>query len=278
MKKIILLLLFSLALVANEFSFIAYNGQEWKIVVCNDKECHNIKTKQEPRTYDYDFNSGRVVYVASDKSVRTVIKDREQIILESQKDAYTEPLFIDNGQKIMIVKLINGNSKNTEIISMDLLGKNQKSLHYQHSTALEPYSHDGEYIYYANVSCVEGCGGIIQEIWEKEIVSNRAKQLTMLNALSHQPNIDKKRENIYFSSNKEGNYHIYRLSLLNGEVKQLTKGDVTDGFPISSKDGLYFIRRQVGEVVLMRLNHKSQLEQLSFDKLYKKIRNLKVKQ
>jgi Tol biopolymer transport system component len=276
MKKIILLLLLGYALLADELSFIALDKGSWQIVVCKKESCKNIKTQQEPRTYDYDFATGRVVYVASDKSVRTLFEGNESIILESQKDAYTQPLFIKDGQKIMIVKLVNGNSKNTEIISMDLLGKNHKLLHYQYSTALEPYSISGNKIYYANVSCVEGCGDIIQEIWEKDTISGQAKQLTLLNAISHQPTIDHQQKNIYFSSKRDGNYHIYHLSLEDGTITKLTKGDITDGFPIASKERLYFIRREGREVKLMSLKENI-LEVVKLPKSYQKIRNLKVR-
>ena len=276
MKKIILLLLVSLAIMADEFSFIALEKGDWQIVVCKDKQCATIKTEQEPRTYDYDFKSGKVVYVASDKSVRTIIDRNETVILKRQKDAYTEPIFIEDGQKIMIVKLINGNSTNTEIVSMGLLGKQHQLLHYQHSTALEPYSKDGQKIYYANVSCVEGCGHIIQEIWEKDTVWGQARQLTLLNVLSHQPTTDNEGKYIYFSSNQKGNYHIYRLSLEDNSLKQLTKGAFTDGFPTVSKEGvLYFLRRKGTEVSLMRFTEK--VEQVHLAQSYKKIRNLKVK-
>ncbi|SFV64269.1 hypothetical protein MNB_SV-13-2098 [hydrothermal vent metagenome] len=276
MKKIVFYLLFTLYLSANELSFIAFDNENWQIVHCKEQKCKIIKSEQEPRTYDYDFDSGSIVYVASDKSVRTIIDGKEQIVLTSQKDAYTQPLFIENGKKIMLVKLINGNSKKTEIISMDLFGKNHKMLHYQYSTALEPYSQDGKKIYYANVSCVEGCGHIIQEIWEKDITSGQAKQITMLNALSHQPNVDSEGKYLYFSSNEKGDYHIYRVSLEDYSVKQLTFGNVTDGFPVASKDGLYFIRRENSKIEIVRVDKDLELKTLSYN--YKKIRNLKVKQ
>ena len=274
MKKVLFYLLFMSYLSASELSFIALVKESWQIVHCKEQECKIIKSEQEPRTYDYDFNSGAVVYVASDKSVRTIIDGNESIILESQKDAYTQPLFIENGKKIMIVKLINGNSKKTEIISINLLGKNHKLLHYQHSTALDPYSKDGKEIYYANVSCVEGCGHIIQEIWKKDINSGQAEQITMLNSISHQPTTDSKY--LYFSSNQKGNYHIYRVSLEDSFVKQLTFGSVTDGFPIASNDELFFIRRVNNKVQIMKLNRDLELKTLLYS--YKKIRNLKVKQ
>lgn len=259
-------------------SFIALDQGEWKIIVCEDNKCQTIQTEQEARTYDYNFENGNVVYIASDKSVRLVSKQKEITILESKIDAYTEPLFINDGKGIMLVKLINGNSTNTKIISMDLNGKVHKTLVYQHSTALEPYTNDTENIYYANVSCVEGCGNIIQEIWYKDMVSEKAMQLTLLNTLSHQPSVDKKKELVYFSSYSKGCYHIWCTSLKDGSVKQLTYGDVTDGFPMPYDKGILFLRRINNQVKLMYLDNKDDLVELSLPKTYQKIRNLKVKQ
>lgn len=258
-------------------SFIALDKGEWKIVVCENNKCQTIQTEQEARTYDYNFDNRDVVYIASDKSVRLISNQKETKILESKTDAYTEPVFINDGKNIMLVKLINGNSTNTKIISMDLEGKAHKTLVFQHSTALEPYAKDAQSIYYANVSCVEGCGKIIQEIWHKDIVSQEAKQLTLLNTLSHQPSVDSKKEFVYFSSNNKGSYHIWRISLKDGLVKQLTDGDVTDGFPIPHDKGILFLRRTSNQVKLMHLDNKGNLVKLNLPKMYQKIRNLKVK-
>ena len=269
------------SLFSNEMniSFIALNKGEWDIIVCENDTCQTIQTEQEARTYDYDFENGNVVYIASDKSVRVILNNKEIRILESTTDAYTQPMFINKGKGIMLVKLINGNSTNTKIISMDLEGKTRKTLVYQHSTALESYLNDMQNIYYANVSCVEGCGKIIQEIWHKDIVSGEAEQLTLLNALSHQPIIDSKNEFVYFSSNSKGAYHIWRSSLKDASLKQLTFGDdVTDGFPVLYDNGILFLRRVDMKLRLMHLDSKGNLIKLNMAKAYKKIRNLKAKQ
>lgn len=275
-RLIIFLMAINSYLVAQELSFITYLDNKWQIVVCKNKECQVIKTKQEPRTYDYDFKNRQVVYIASDESVRLVYNNQEKIIVKPKKDKYTEPLFINDAKEIMLVRLINGNSKDTEIISIDLSGKNQKSLHYQHSTSLEPFSIDGKKIYYANVSCVNGCGHIIQEIWQKDNLYGIANQITLLNSLSHQPIIDEEGKSVYFSSNKMGNFHIYKTIFSNGKTIQITKGDVTDSFPNISNGVLYFVRRKEADTKIMRLKD-GELEKLEFDKKYRKIRNLKVK-
>jgi Tol biopolymer transport system component len=260
-------------------SFIALEDDTWSIVVCEDMQhCQAIQTEQEPRTYDYNFQNGDLVYIASDKSVRVIHNQTEKLIIQSEKDAYTEPSFINGGIEIMLVQLIDGNSKKTKVITTDLNGIKVHTLVSQYSTALEPYSPDGEQIYYANVSCVDGCGKIIQEIWHKDTTTGVANQLTLLNTLSHQPRLDKEKKMIYFSSAKAGNYHIWKYDLKNRSVEQVTFGDVTDGFPSPYKDGLLFLRRTGNKVTLMQLGSKGDLQELKLHKAYQKIRNLKVKQ
>jgi len=282
MKYILILIVFGSVLFSKipPLSFIALENDNWHIIVCKEnlQSCQPIQTEQEPRTYDYDFDAKKLVYIASDKSVRTVEHQKEKEIIKSEKDAYTEPSFQNDTSLIMLVQLIDGNSKKTKVITIDLNGNKVETFISQYSTALEPYTIDTKQIYYANVSCVEGCGKIIQEIWHKDIVTGIANQLTLLNTLSHQPRIDKENKVIYFSSAKEGNYHIWRYNFYDTTVKQLTFGDVTDGFPSPYEAGVLFLRRIDNTIKLMNLSKEGKIKELVFSKSYKKIRNLKVKQ
>lgn len=260
-------------------SFIALNDDSWHVVVCDETStCHTFQTEQEPRTYDYDFTTGNLVYIGSDKNVHLIVDNNESIFFKSDKNAYTEPSFINEGKNIMLVELINGNSKKTKIITMNLKHKNIKTLHSQYSTALEPYTNNSTDLYYANVSCVEGCNKIIQEIWHKDLLDTQANQLTLLNTLSHQPRASKDNHMVYFSSYKNGNYHIWVYNTHDHSSKQLTFGEVTDGFPSPSTQGLYFLRRIKNHVTLMHLSNDGNLTKVPLSENYIKIRNLKVKQ
>jgi len=260
-------------------SFIALDDDSWHVVVCDETStCHTLQTEQEPRTYDYDFVTGNLVYIASDKNVHIIIDNNESILLKSDKNAYTEPSFVDNGKKIMLVELIDGNSKKTKIITIDLKHKKIKTLHSQYSTALEPYGNNSKDLYYANVSCVEGCNKIIQEIWHKDLIDKEANQLTLLNTLSHQPRSNKDNSMVYFSSNKKGNYHIWAYNTRTYASTQLTFGEVTDGFPSPVEAGVYFLRRIKNHVALMYLSKKGDISEVQLKQTYIKIRNLKVKQ
>ena len=260
-------------------SFIALDDDSWHIVICKDSEhCQTIQTQQEPRTYDYDFENGNVVYIGSDKNVHLVVDNNESILLKSGTNAYTEPSFIDKGPKIMLIELIDGNSKKTKIVTIDIKHKKIKILHAQFSTALEPYSNNSKDLYYANVSCTEECNKIIQEIWHKDLITQEANQLTLLNVLSHQPRANKENSKVYFSSIKGGNYHIWEYNLKNHTSKQLTLGKVTDGFPAPTQKGIYFLRRIKNHTTLMYLSNEGNLNKVPLEQNYTKIRNLKVKQ
>jgi len=281
MKHLFILIVLGSMLFAKTppLSFVALKEGNWHVVVCDETNtCHTLQTEQEPRTYDYDFATGNLVYIASDKNVHLVLDNNETILLKSDKNAYTEPSFINEGKNIMLVELIDGNSKKTKIITIDIKHKKTKILHAQYSTALEPYSNNNKDLYYANVSCVEECNKIIQEIWHKNLISNEAEQITLLNVLSHQPRANKENNKVYFSSIKSGNYHIWVHNFKTHTSKQITFGEVTDGFPSPSYKGIYFLRRVKNHTSLMHLSADGSLTEVPLEQSYTKIRNLKVKQ
>jgi len=281
MKHLLILIALGTLLFAKipPLSFIALEKGRWHIVACQDKStCRTIETEQEPRTYDYDFTTGNLVYIASDKNVHLVIDNNESILLKSDKNAYTEPSFIEGGRQIMLVELINRNSKKTKLVSIDLKHKKIKTLHAQYSTALEPYINNHKDLYYANVSCVEGCNKIIQEIWHKNLITDEANQLTLLNVLSHQPRANKDNSKIYFSSIKSGNYHIWEHDFQTHLSKQLTFGNSTDGFPSPYGQDFFFLRRTGNLTKIMHYTPENNVTDVMLPIPYTKIRNLKVKQ
>ena len=98
MKHLLILIALGTLLFAKipPLSFIALEKASWHIVACQDKStCRTIETEQEPRTYDYDFTTGNLVYIASDKNVHLVVDNNESILLKSDKNAYTKPSFIE---------------------------------------------------------------------------------------------------------------------------------------------------------------------------------------
>lgn len=267
----------SSAISPDPIAFVSLIDDSWQIVTWRNNSFAIVKTQQEPRTFDHDFIHNQTVYIGSDKSVRLIKDKQERILLTPDKHAYTQPVFSTNGENIYLVKLIDGNSINTDIICLNLQSKAIESIVSQRSTQLEPFIANKGSIYYSNVSCVDGCGKIIQEIWHKNITANDANQLTLLNVIAHQPTVNKQGSYLFFSSNKDGYYHIWRMSIKTGEYKQLTSGAVTDSFPAVQSDGsVYFIRSLHGHNMLMKVGDDGSIQQINLPEKYHKIRELKV--
>jgi hypothetical protein len=266
------------SVLTDEIAFLALIGDDWKAVVYHDGMFDTVATEFEPHTFDYDFHNKQLIYVAADKSVRLLSAGVEKILLEADKHGFTQPAFLPDGKSIVIVKLIDGSSTNTDLIQLNPQTKKISSLVSQHSTLLDPFPLDSSHLYYANVTCVEGCGKIIQEIWHKNLTAGQAKQLTLLNAITHQPTVDVKRKWLYFSSNQHGHYHIWRLSLTTAEYERLTEGEVTDSHPRVSQSGsLYFIRTVKRAASLFKRDPEGLITPIALPKEYQKIRELRIR-
>ena len=109
------------------------------------------------------------------------------------------------------------------------------------------------------------------------VVSGEAEQLTLLNSISKQPFILAKDEWLYFTSNKSGNYHIWRYNLKNKKYEELTEGNVTDSNPVlDKKKNLYFIRRSPQAVQLMRRSPKGELTVMKLPEGVTDLRDLRM--
>ena len=260
-----------------DLAFLALVQNDWKVIALQHGEFKTIATEQEPHTFDHDFHNAQTVYVGADKSVRLVTAGKERMLLQADQHAFTQPSFVPGGQSVLLVKLVDGSSTNTNIVNLQPETQTTKTLVFQHSTQLDPFTLNSSELYYSNISCVEGCGKIIQEIWHKNLIAQTAEQLTLLNAIAHQPSVDQRGEWLYFSSNKKGNYHIWRLSLINDTYEQLTEGDVTDSYPGVSRTGaVYFLRTVNNATSLLKREPDGVMTLIDLPPEYQKIRELKV--
>jgi len=272
MKKIIFLLFvifFSFAQSLN-FAFIGFDHSNWNLYICENNHCKEIKTKYEIRNYDiYDK---KIVYLGSDENLRLIKDKKEFVLIPSKKHSFTQPYFYDNGEKIALVKLINKNSKKTEILSINLKNKKISLLHFQYSTSLEPFVKNNNLIY-SNVSCVNGCGHVIEEIWMKNLDTGYAKQLTLRNTISFQPFATK--NEIYFSSLVEGKYQIFKYEINSKRTKRITYSNGNDLFPCTYDKGIIFVREKDGNSFIVKQENEKETI-LKIDNEIKKIRNLRI--
>jgi hypothetical protein len=145
------------------------------------------------------------------------------------------------------------------------------------SAQFEPHvSADGHALLYSHVVCAMDCGRIIQEIWQRDLRTGEAEQLTLLNGIARQP-FQAPDGAIYFSSNRAGNYHIWRLARKGAAPEQLSEGFLTDEAPVVDRAGsVFFIRRQREGVVLMRHSNAGGLEAVTLPRELKDLRELRI--
>jgi tricorn protease-like protein len=271
--KIFFLILILLKFLFGEIAFLGFEDNIWKIFILKDfKILKSIDTKLEPRSFDIRDN--KIVYIASDDTLRIIEDDNETIILKRGRDSYIQPKFSVDGKKVYVVKLIDGTSRESDIIEINLKTLKIKDVVNQRSTQLEPYIRDNKNLYYTNVICTIGCGKIISEIWHKNIISGMAEGITLTNAISQQPYIDENEENLYFSSDIDGNFHIWRYTFKSKKYRKLTNGDITDSFPVSIEDKLYFIR-QIGNEYKLIVKENNFTKEIELPKEIIKIRYLR---
>lgn len=279
MKVIILILLLLFNSVVwsdwpSGLSFIGWNGQAWNIYLEKDNQTIEVKTELEPKSHAWDKNLEKLVYIAADESIRIkhINNPVEIILLSDITQVYTQPVFSPDGTKVYLVHLEEKMSKSTQIISLDIHTSEMETLVNQASGQFHPFIKSNN-LYYAKVHCVVGCGHIIQEIWQKNIISGYAQQITLQNAISDYPFVTQKA--LYFSSNKHQYYHIWRYDFTNKTYQNLTSGYVNDINPVVYQDQLYFIRQTPTQTALMVKNLQNLQEKTLF---IQNIRDLRLAQ
>jgi Tol biopolymer transport system component len=176
------------------------------------------------------------------------------------------------------VLLKDGASVETDIAAVDPATDSENVVVAQRSAQFEPHFYPPAMLYYSNVLCTEECGRIIQEIWRKNLVSGEAEQVTLVNAIARQPVVSPDGRWLYYSSNKSGNFHVWRLDLQTGTYERLTDGVVTDISPALDGQGqLYFIRKSPTGTQLMHLGSSREPEPIPLPPSMTDIRDLEIR-
>lgn len=273
MKIILFITVFSISLLANftSIAFLGYDNNKWRLFICKSNTCTTIKTLKEIDSFDYDFDSYKVVYKDLEGNViLKTIKD-EKIILKDNTNSYMQPSFINDNKNIMFIELMNKNSKHTKIISTDLNGKNKQILLDQNSTILYPslYGNDLSYTYVQNTDNI-----IKSNIFVKNLQTQEITQMTDSNTISHEPFITK--NFIYYSFFSMASYHIYSISRETKNIVQLTNSVSLETNPIYTNGGIIFMKHTNGKSKIVFLKNSIQRE-FQLNNPITKIRNLKAK-
>lgn len=260
--------------------FIGQKQGAWRIYVVAGGQARPVPTAVEPRTASYSPKQGTVAYIGADGNLHEVSVEgsKDRVLLSSTKArAFTQPAYSREGDQLFVVEMKDGASADTEIVALAKGKEQPRPVTRQPAAQFEPRAlRDGSLVY-SSVSCVVGCGRIIQEVWRKHLGSDEAEQITLTNAIARQPVASPDSKWIYFSSNRAGNYHIWRTAGAGSAPEQLTRGDVADINPALDREGsLYFLRHDARGTKLMRIERSGQERALSMPAGVEDLRNLEI--
>ncbi len=261
-------------------AFLGYDNKDWLVCVTQeDGTTKEIKLEQEPHSFDYNFKTGKVLYIGSNGSLRLYDKGSEhELKLPDTTSSYTQPSFSCKKDLAYAVELIDGNSKSTQIVSIDLKRNSLKTVVQQNSSQFEPSEINDRTLLFTNLVCNSGCGKLMQEIWQKDMIMGESNQLTLLNAFSNNPSIHPSDHWLFFSSNNIGNYHIWGKDLkTDNQSIQMTVGSAADTFARAiGKEAFLYIRQDKSKHSIMYGDIKGKSYEIKLLKPYNKIRQLKV--
>ncbi|HHL45985.1 MAG TPA: hypothetical protein ENJ24_05430 [Gammaproteobacteria bacterium] len=232
-------------------SFVALQDGKWQLFVVppGKQRPQRVSLMHEPRTPAYSPSIGKIAYISpqGDVLLHDLATGRESALLEARADTgYTQPSFAAGKNHLLLVELQQGRSRSTRILAIDLQTGEQAVWSQQRSAQFHPLA-VGDFLYYTNVHCVENCAGrYVHEIWAKNLISQDARQLTLLNTLTQQPAVAADGGVLYVSSEKQGGKQIWKCALNNEpplSCESMTSGGVADTHPVVSTDGtVYFLR------------------------------------
>ena len=261
--------------------FAGLVGVEWRVFQSEKKKITHLPAINNPRNITFNPQQQHITFVASDASLQTYSVDTREIssTVDDPENRYTQPKYSANGKRLFSVMLKQGQSRSTEIVEFIDGEASPRKVVVKRTAQFDPYMFEERYLYYTTATCVDDCGKMIWELWRKDMFTGIQEQLTLFNAVSRQP-ILKENNTIYFSSNKAGHYHIWRMRAeVGGKAEQLTSGEVHDSDPAFDREGnLYFIRRTPEEGAALMVRYEDgRLDRVDLPESIEDIRNLEIR-
>jgi len=273
---------------------VGFDGESWYPYLVVDSQWKKITDIRDPAYLTW-HPSNKTFYIKGDDGdlYHHVLGANKQkkISLGLSKNEKNFTQLRSHADGVVMVHLIGGKSRDTELMSLDAVG-NTNSVLRQSSAQFHPMIHQ-DFLYYAHVSCRTECEPIIQDIWRKNLLTGRAEQITKwnattyLNTLFNHKKLTSDEALGVAVSNMEGFYNLYSVNLESGEFIPLTQGLFTDSFPALTRDNdLYFIRRDVSGTHLRyvparyvttdKAINEERMDTIALPKEIKKIRYLEL--
>ena len=261
-------------------SVVVLIDDAWHVMIATESGVDLVPDVSYPRNVTYHRGADRLAWIGADGRLRerALATGRTTTLGDASSSArYTQPAYAPDGRWLDAVELPGGKSRTTRIVGFDLDSGERHRLVAKRTAQFEPQRTPDGRLHYTTALCVDDCPGMIWELWEKDLVEGRQRQLTLQNAVATHPKLGEDGW-LYFSSNAAGDgFHIWRVRPEPGAPPEpLTQGAVRDSDPAPTPDGsVYFIRRRADGVDLMRLADGEE-ETVSLDARIRDLRDLEA--
>jgi hypothetical protein len=246
-------------------SFVAQDASNvWSLYrVDANRHVVRVPTQQEPRQACVAADGSKLVYAAADGTLRLIAAGVAQETTLARADAkrsYTQPCMAADGREIYAVEMADGKSLETEILRFDA-AKEPARIARQPGAQHDPFVFQRRWLVYASVGCSDGCEELLVEIWGRDLLAGKARQLTLLNALSQGPVTDGRR--VVFSSNATGTHQLWQVGFDGGGIRRLTEGPLQAVQPALCGGAVHFVRSGPEGATLARLSEDGSVTPLS---------------
>jgi hypothetical protein len=245
-------------------SFVAQDAaQAWALYRVDERRAVvRLPTQQEPRQACVAPDGSKAVYAAADGTVRLLAAPTGQETVLARADvkrSYTQPCLSSDGREVYVVEMADGKSLDTEILRFDDAPDPARIVR-QPGAQHDPFVYQSRWLVYASVGCSAGCEELLVEIWGRDLLTGKSRQLTLLNALSQGPVTDGRQ--VVFSSNASGTHQLWRVGMDGSGLRRLTDGPAQAVQPALCGGALYFVRAVPGVAVISRLDADGSMVEL----------------
>jgi WD40 repeat protein len=245
-------------------SFVALDAAgTWGLYRIDERRAAvRLPTQQEPRQACVSPDGSKLVYAAADGTVRVlaVTSGQETVLARADaKRSYTQPCMAAVGREVVVVEMADGKSLETEILRYDG-AREPTRIARQPGAQHDPFVYQQRWLVYASVGCSDGCEELLVEIWGRDLLTGKARQLTLLNALSQAPVTDGRR--VVFSSNASGTHQLWQVGFDGSGLRRLTDGPAQAALPALCGGAVHFVRAGPAGAVLARLAEDGSVTEL----------------
>lgn len=245
-------------------SFVAQDtAGVWGLYRVDEKRAVlKVPTQHEPRQACVASDGSKLVYTAADGTVRVAALPSGQETVLARADAkrsYSQPCMSADGREVYVVEMADGKSLETDILRFDSAPEPTRIAR-QPGAQHDPFVHQRRWLVYASVGCSDGCDELLVEIWGRDLLTGKARQLSLLNALSQGPVTDGRQ--VVFSSNASGTPQLWRVGMDGSGLRRLTDGPRQALNPALCSGALHFVRAGPGVSAIARLGDDGSVAEL----------------